>query len=80
MNFELSDMADYISPAWMRRLSPSMGTGTAFVRAAKGEVIHIGGSGVGGGALLGLSSIILNKSDIDAILALAESGHIENVD
>ena len=58
----------------------SMGTGTAFVRATKKEIAHIGGSGVGGGTLLGLSSIMLNKSDIDAVLALAETGHIENVD
>ena len=58
----------------------SMGTGTAFVRATKKEITHIGGSGVGGGTLLGLSSIMLNKSDVDAILALAEAGNIENVD
>ncbi len=58
----------------------SMGTGTAFVRAAKNEIVHIGGSGVGGGTLIGLSSIMLNKSDIEAILSLAENGHIENID
>ena len=58
----------------------SMGTGTAFVRAAKDAITHIGGSGVGGGTLLGLSSIILNKNDIASILALAENGRIENVD
>ena len=58
----------------------SMGTGTAFVRATKKEITHIGGSGVGGGTLIGLSSIMLNKRDIDAILALAENGCIANVD
>lgn len=58
----------------------SMGTGTAFVRATKKEVLHIGGSGVGGGTLIGLSSIMLNQSDIEAILSLAEHGHIENID
>ena len=58
----------------------SMGTGTAFVRAAKGEVERIGGSGVGGGTIIGLASQVLGKSDIDAIIALAEHGKLENVD
>lgn len=58
----------------------SMGTGTAFVRASKEGITHIGGSGVGGGTLLGLSSIMLNKRDIDAILLMAENGAAENVD
>ena len=58
----------------------SMGTGTAFVRAGADGISHIGGSGVGGGTILGLSSIMLGKSDIDAILALAGTGKLENVD
>ena len=58
----------------------SMGTGTAFVRASKDGITHIGGSGVGGGTLIGLSSIMLKKYDIAAILHLAEGGHSENVD
>jgi len=61
-------------------LAVSLGTGTAFVRAGKGAVAHIGGSGVGGGTIAGLASLILGKNDIDAILALAEEGKIENVD
>ena len=58
----------------------SMGTGTAFVRASEAGIAHIGGSGVGGGTLLGLSSIMAFKTDIESILALAEDGKIENVD
>ena len=58
----------------------SMGTGTAFVRAAPEGITHLGGSGVGGGTLLGLASIMLNKRDIDAVLDLAENGYVENVD
>ena len=58
----------------------SMGTGTAFVRAGKNQITHLGGSGVGGGTLLGLASIMLNKHDIDAVLALAENGYAEKVD
>ena len=58
----------------------SMGTGTAFVRAGADGITHIGGSGVGGGTIIGLASKMLGKTDIDAILALAENGKLENVD
>jgi len=58
----------------------SMGTGTAFVRADENEVKHLGGSGVGGGTIIGLSSLILGKSDVDAVLALAEKGDLKNID
>ena len=58
----------------------SMGTGTAFVRASLDEVTHLGGSGVGGGTILGLASQMLGKNDIDAILALANDGDIGNID
>jgi len=58
----------------------SMGTGTAFVRAAAGDITRVGGSGVGGGTVIGLASQILGKSDVDAILALAEQGSLRNID
>jgi len=58
----------------------SMGTGTAFVRATKNEVKHLGGSGVGGGTIIGLSKLMLGKSDVDAVIALAENGDLQNVD
>ena len=51
-----------------------MGTGTAFVRATKKEILHIRGTGVGSGTLIALSSIMLNKNDMGAILAMAEIG------
>lgn len=58
----------------------SMGTGTALVRATKDKSIHIGGSGIGGGTLLGLSSKLINENDIDAIIAMANNGDLKNVD
>ena len=58
----------------------SMGTGTAFVRATKNEVVHLGGSGIGGGTVLGLASQMLGKNDVDAVLALAETGSLKNID
>jgi len=58
----------------------SMGTGTAFVYATEDSIRHIGGSGVGGGTLLGLSNAILNVRDVKNIVKLAEGGNILNVD
>jgi len=58
----------------------SMGTGTALVKATGDEVVHLGGSGVGGGTIIGLASQMLGKSNVDAILALAEKGDLGNVD
>ena len=43
-----------------RAVVVSMGTGTAYVMADKGRVSHLGGTGVGGGTLLGLSGLTLN--------------------
>lgn len=58
----------------------SMGTGTAFVQASKDQITHIGGSGVGGGTLLGLSSKLLGESDIEAVIACAQAGDLSHVD
>jgi len=58
----------------------SMGTGTALVKATGSEIMHIGGSGVGGGTIIGLASQMLGKTDIEAIIALAEKGSLKNVD
>lgn len=58
----------------------SMGTGTAFVYAGKDKITHIGGSGVGGGTLLGLSSKLLHENDIEAVIAWAETGDLSRVD
>jgi len=63
-----------------KALVASMGTGTAFVRATKEKITHIGGTGVGGGTLLGLCSKLLNEDDIDVIIELAQNGNLGNVD
>ena len=57
----------------------SMGTGTSFVLCDGNNMRHIGGIGVGGGTLAGLSRIMLNTSDIRAVSALAEQGNQKNV-
>ncbi|HZK28200.1 MAG TPA: type II pantothenate kinase [Thermoclostridium sp.] len=58
----------------------SMGTGTAFVKAEEGTARHLGGSGVGGGTLLGLSNKILNIREFEDIIGMAEGGNLAHVD
>ena len=59
----------------------SLGTGTALVHAKKGnEITYLGGTGVGGGTLMGLSKQILNMDDIDHIVELAKNGDLNNID
>ncbi len=58
----------------------SMGTGTAFIRVCGGSITHIGGSGIGGGTLVGLSVGLLREKDIAEVARLAESGDLDNVD
>lgn len=58
----------------------SMGTGTAFVYAKGDSIEHIGGSGVGGGTLIGLSQKLIGETAFDAILAYAEAGDLSHVD
>ena len=58
----------------------NIGTGTAIIEARKDKIIHLGGSGVGGGTILGLAKKILSLSDFKDIMALADSGSLEPVD
>ncbi len=58
----------------------SMGTGTAFVSAGPDGYSHIGGSGVGGGLLLGLGKKLANASDFESLCSIAATGNLSNVD
>jgi type II pantothenate kinase len=58
----------------------SMGTGTALVLADGRKIKHLGGSGVGGGTLIGLARYILNSTDFQNIVDLAGQGNLSNVD
>ena len=62
----------------------SMGTGTALIHAKKenGETVtkYLGGTGVGGGTLLGLSRKMLGVDTIEHLEQLAADGNLENVD
>lgn len=62
-------------------LTVSMGTGTAIVFADEGgKMEYLGGTGVGGGTLLGLSKIMTNADSIEHIVELAEMGSLKNID
>ena len=58
----------------------SMGTGTAFVRAGKKGIFHIGGSGVGGGTVVGLGSQLCGVKSFKTLVSLAEKGKLNKVD
>ena len=62
-------------------LAVSLGTGTALVHAKKGDKMnYLGGTGVGGGTLVGLSKLLLRAESMDHIIEYAESGDLDNVD
>ena len=58
----------------------SMGTGTAFVRAGKDGIRHIGGSGVGGGTVLGLCSKLCHARSFETVVDMAHRGDLKKVD
>ena len=62
----------------------SMGTGTALVHAKKdGDKIttnYLGGTGVGGGTLIGLCKKLCGIETIDHIVEVAKTGTLDNID
>ena len=58
----------------------SMGTGTALVHAKGKNIEYLGGTGIGGGTLIGLSKKILGVQSVDIISQLAENGDLNRVD
>lgn len=59
----------------------SMGTGTALVHAnAEGKMNYLGGTGVGGGSLMGLSKLLLKAENVEHIEEYAASGNLANID
>jgi len=58
----------------------NVGTGTAIIEAQADKIIHLGGSGVGGGTILGLAKKLLSLSDFKDIMELAVLGNLDPVD
>ena len=64
-----------------RSIVVSMGTGTALVYSEEGrEPVYLGGTGVGGGTLVGLSKKLLGMDSVDHVSDLAEGGDLGRVD
>lgn len=65
-------------------ITVSMGTGTALIHAkktdGKTDIAYLGGTGVGGGTLIGLTKKILGIDTIEHIESLCEGGDLNNVD
>ncbi len=59
----------------------SMGTGTALVHAKRGgNMTYLGGTGVGGGTLVGLSKLLLKMDSISHIQSIAKEGDLSKID
>jgi type II pantothenate kinase len=58
----------------------NVGTGTAIIRAGKDGIVHLGGSGVGGGTIYGLAKKLLPTADFNGIMELAKDGRLDQVD
>ena len=64
-----------------KALVTSCGTGTALVYAERGaEPKYLGGTGVGGGTLMGLSKKMLNMDNVNHVAELARGGDLDKVD
>lgn len=63
-----------------RALMVNMGTGTTFVLAEDGHYTHLGGTGIGGGTLAGLSHKVLGLHSPEALFDLSASGDMSQVD
>jgi type II pantothenate kinase len=57
----------------------SLGTGTAIVSVRGARIEHVGGTGVGGGTLLGLARHLLGVSRIDTLEAMAARGDLSRI-
>ena len=62
-----------------RMIVVSMGTGTSIVKCDGNDINHIGGIGIGGGTLQGLSRLLLNTDDIKQVAKLAETGDVSHI-
>jgi len=62
-----------------RMIVVSMGTGTSFVLCDGQDIHRVGGIGIGGGTLQGLSRLLLNTDDIQQVARLAEKGDLSKI-
>lgn len=77
--FDANGLGAIYETGLKRAIIVSMGTGTSFVKYDNGHVSHIGGIGVGGGTLQGLSRLLLNTSNIKEVSDLGLNGDISKI-
>ena len=58
----------------------NIGTGTAIIDTNEKGIFHYGGSGVGGGTIIGLSKKLLPVSEFNDVIKLAQAGCADKVD
>ncbi len=58
----------------------NVGTGTSFHQATRDSQKRVGGSGVGGGTMIGLSYLLTGIGDFETIIERAKDGIRDNVD
>jgi len=58
----------------------NIGTGTVIIEATERGISHFGGTGVGGGTILGLAKKLLPTAEFSGILELAKTGRLNQVD
>ena len=64
----------------MNTLVVSLGTGTSFTRITPIRAWHVGGTGLGGGLLRGLSGRLCGTDDMDELQKLAAGGDLHAID
>ncbi|MGN0384486.1 MAG: type II pantothenate kinase [Lachnospiraceae bacterium] len=78
--FEATGTGGYYLTDKKKVIVVSMGTGSFFVKVTQEEMKHLGGVGLGGGTIIGLSSLLLNTNDIHEIAALSRKGDVAKID
>ncbi|MFE4521045.1 type II pantothenate kinase [Cytobacillus firmus] len=58
----------------------NIGTGTSICLNSGGKISRVSGSGIGGGTLMGLGSLLTGEKDFSRLVSLAGSGKAENAD
>lgn len=58
----------------------NIGTGTVIIEAGDEGISHFGGSGIGGGTIYGLAKKLLPTTEFAAIMELAKTGKLNQVD
>jgi len=58
----------------------NIGTGTAIIEANRQGISHFGGSGIGGGTIIGLAKKLLPTAEFSGIIKLAQTGDLSSVD